>query len=67
MKVMFIKIKFQKLRLCFNIFGLKFCIVMFIPVGFKFDFVEKKVGWKIPGITLLKARIFQQHILSVKY
>ena len=67
MKVMFIKIKFQKLRLCFNIFGLKFCIVMFIPVGFEFDFVEDKVEWRIPGQTLAEVRIFEQHILSVKY
>ena len=40
MKIMFIKIKFHKFRLCLNIFGRKFCIRMIIPVGFEFDFVE---------------------------
>ena len=66
-KIMFIKIKFEKVKLCLKLLVTNFCIVMKIPVGFEFDFVEDKVEWRIPGQTLAEVRIFEQHILSVKY
>ena len=66
-KIMFIKIKFKKVKLCLKLLFTSFCLVMKIPIGFEFDFVEDKVSWPIPGKTLAEVRVFEQKILSVGF